>query len=328
MEKVIGIRFRKGGKVYHFDPGELPLKRDDYVIVHTEQGTGFGQVVEAPYAKDPRVHPAEVKKVDRLATEDEIRKFHSNTEVEQDAKAYCAERIEVHNLPMSLVDVEYFYDGSKIVFYFTADGRVDFRELLKDLVRRLRTRVELRQIGIRNQAKMVGGLGGCGRPLCCATFLKNFHAVSIKMAKDQNLSLNPAKISGACGRLMCCLQYEHDMYRDLKKDMPKMGKKIEVPEGRGKVIRQNVMARSFTVLMEDGREIEKILDGNGQECACPCRKTEDRGQKTEDGGRKAEDGSRKAEDRGQKADNKGPRTEHGGRKEEGGGRRERGGRRR
>jgi cell fate regulator YaaT (PSP1 superfamily) len=259
MDKVTGIRFRKGGKVYHFDPGDLQLKRDDYVIVHTEQGAGLGQVAEAPFPKDPRVHPADLKKIDRLATDEEIQKHRKNLEVELDAKNYCLERIAAHGLVMNLVDVEYFYDGSKIIFYFTADGRVDFRELLKDLVRRLRTRVELRQIGIRNQAKMVGGLGSCGRPLCCASFLKNFHTVSIKMAKEQNLSLNPTKISGACGRLMCCLQYEYDTYRELKKDMPKLGKKIEIPEGRGKVIRQNIIERTITVLLEDGKEIEKSI---------------------------------------------------------------------
>ena len=197
-----------------------------------------------------------------MATEDEIRRLVDNAEIEADAKSFCLEKIAAHGLTMNLVDVEYFFDGSKIIFYFTAEGRVDFRELLKDLVRRLRTRVELRQIGIRNQAKMVGGLGGCGRPLCCATFLKNFHAVSIKMAKEQNLSLNPAKISGACGRLMCCLQYEHETYKELRKDMPKMGKKIELPEGKGKVVRQNVIGRSFTVLLDDGREIEiDLKDG-------------------------------------------------------------------
>ncbi|MFP5213110.1 MAG: stage 0 sporulation family protein [Acidobacteriota bacterium] len=258
--KVVGIRFRKEGKIYHFDPGGLTLKRDDYVMVHTEQGAGIGQVIEEPFPKDPRIHPAELKKVDRPANEEEIRTHYKNMDVEHDAKEYCLERIRTHKLEMNLVDVEYFFDGSKIIFYFTADGRVDFRELLKDLVRRLRTRVELRQIGIRNQAKMVGGLGGCGRPLCCATFLNNFHAVSIKMAKEQNLSLNPTKISGACGRLMCCLQYEYDTYKELKKDMPKLGKKIEIPEGKGKVIRQNVMDRTITVLMEDGKEIEKKLD--------------------------------------------------------------------
>lgn len=260
MEKVVGIQFRKGGKIYHFDPGEYGLKKGDFVIVHTEQGTGIGQVVDGPFPKDLKVHHTDLKKIDRPATEEEIDKHRINQEFEQDAKNYCMERIKAHDLVMSLVDVEYFFDGSKIIFYFTADGRVDFRELLKDLVRRLRTRVELRQIGIRNQAKMVGGLGGCGRPLCCSSFLKNFHAVSIKMAKEQNLSLNPTKISGACGRLMCCLQYEYDVYRELKKDMPKLGKKIELPEGRGKVIRQNIMGRSVTILMEDGREVEKQLD--------------------------------------------------------------------
>jgi cell fate regulator YaaT (PSP1 superfamily) len=256
MEKVIGIRFRKGGRLYHFDPGEFSPARDDYVIVKTEQGVGLGQVIEPPCPRNHTIHPREIKKIERMATEDEIRRLVDNAEIEADAKAFCLEKVAAHALPMNLVDVEYFFDGSKIIFYFTAEGRVDFRELLKDLVRRLRTRVELRQIGIRNQAKMVGGLGGCGRPLCCATFLKNFHAVSIKMAKEQNLSLNPAKISGACGRLMCCLQYEHETYKELRKDMPKMGKKVELPEGKGKVVRQNVIGRSYTVLLDDGRELE------------------------------------------------------------------------
>jgi cell fate regulator YaaT (PSP1 superfamily) len=260
MEKVVGIRFRKGGKIYHFDPGELSPMRNDWVIVNTEQGLGLGRVVDGPGPRDPRFHPSELKKVGHLASQEEIQKHLDNLEFEQEAKTYCSERIATHELAMNLVDVEYFYDRSKIIFFFTADGRVDFRELLKDLVRRLRTRVELRQIGIRNQAKMVGGLGGCGRPLCCATFLNNFHAVSIKMAKEQNLSLNPTKISGACGRLMCCLQYEYDTYREMKKDMPKLGKKVELPEGRGKVVRQNIMQRSVTVLLEDGREIEKCLE--------------------------------------------------------------------
>ena len=260
MDKVVGIRFRKGGKIYYFDPGELELKRGDSVIVHTEQGVGLGQVVEGCFLKDARIHPSDIKKVERPATPEEIQVQQKNLDFELDARTYCHERITTHNLAMNLVDVEYFYDGSKIIFYFTADGRVDFRELLKDLVRRLRTRVELRQIGIRNQARMVGGLGGCGRPLCCASFLRNFHAVSIKMAKEQNLSLNPTKISGACGRLMCCLQYEYETYKEMKKDMPKLGKKIEIPEGKGKVIRQNVLERTITVLMEDGREIEKKMD--------------------------------------------------------------------
>jgi cell fate regulator YaaT (PSP1 superfamily) len=260
MDRVVGIRFRKGGKIYFFDPADLVLKRADYVMVRTEQGVGLGQVQEGPYPKDARIHPREIKRIDRMASEDEIQTHLSNMQVEQDAKSYCMERIKAHHISMNLVDVELFYDGSKIIFYFTADGRVDFRELLKDLVRRLRTRVELRQIGIRNQAKLVGGLGTCGRPLCCSSFLKNFHAVSIKMAKEQNLSLNPVKISGACGRLMCCLEYEYETYKELRRDMPKLGKKIEIPEGKGKVIRQNIMDRTITVLLEDGKEIEKHLD--------------------------------------------------------------------
>jgi cell fate regulator YaaT (PSP1 superfamily) len=265
MERVVGIRFREGGKIYHFDPGDHTLKAGDYVVVTTEQGKGMGQVVQGPHPKDPRAHPADIKKVDGLATDEEIAVFLENKKVEQETKLYCLERIRAHNLPMNLVDVECLYDGSKIIFYFTADGRVDFRELLKDLVRKLRTRVELRQIGVRNQAKMVGGLGCCGRPLCCSSFLRNFHPVSIKMAKEQNLSLNPGKISGTCGRLMCCLQYEYETYRELKKDMPKVGKRIDTCKGCGKVVRQNVMERTVTILTEDGKEVEHHIGDNPAE---------------------------------------------------------------
>lgn len=260
MDKVVGIRFREGGKIYHFDPGDFILNRGDYVIVYTEHGLGLGRVAEDPYPRKCCRCTTEIKKIERLATEEEIQVNQNNLKLEREAKEYCLERINEHKLPMNMVDVEYFYDGSKIIFYFTADGRVDFRELLKDLVRKLRTRVELRQIGVRNQAKMVGGLGNCGRPLCCATFLEKFHPVSIKMAKEQNLSLNPAKISGACGRLICCLQYEYETYQELKKGMPKVGKKIDLPEGQGKVIRQNVLERTFCVQLKDGKEIEKNLD--------------------------------------------------------------------
>ncbi|MBZ4660128.1 MAG: stage 0 sporulation protein [Desulfacinum sp.] len=256
MEKVIGIRFRDGGKIYHFDPGPFQVRKGDYVVVNTEQGKGLGEVVEGPFPKNPDVHPKEVKPIERPAEPSEIEKHFENLRFEEEAEAFCLERIQALGLPMNLVDVECFYDRSKIIFYFTADGRVDFRELVKDLVRRLRMRVELRQIGVRNQAKMVGGLGTCGRPLCCATFLRNFHPVSIKMAKEQNLSLNPGKISGACGRLMCCLQYEYDTYKYYKQGMPKLGKKVETPQGRGKVIRQNVIDRVVTVLLENGQEID------------------------------------------------------------------------
>ena len=201
-EKVVGIRFRTGGKVYHFDPGEFSLKRGDLVRVRTEQGVGLGEVMEGPYTRNPDIHPTDIKAIERPATEEEIQVHQHNMEIEAEAKQFCLERIEAHNLLMNLVDVEYFFDGSRIIFYFTADGRVDFRELLKDLVRKLRTRVELRQIGIRNQAKMVGGLGGCGRPLCCATFLKIFTPFPSKWPRSRTLASTrprfPVRADGSC----------------------------------------------------------------------------------------------------------------------------------
>lgn len=259
MEKVIGIRFRGGCKIYHFDPGDHLLKKGDHVIVNTERGVGLGVVVHGIQLRDAQIHPGALKKVQRAATPEEISRHRGNLEREQEAKRFCLERIKDHGLEMNMVDVDYFYDCSKIIFYFTAEGRVDFRELVKDLVRQLKVRVELRQIGVRNQAKMVGGLGNCGREVCCATFLSDFHPVSVRMAKEQNLSLNPTKISGACGRLMCCLKFEYETYRQLRKDMPKVGKKIDTPEGRGKVIRQNILGRTITVLLENGKETEIVL---------------------------------------------------------------------
>lgn len=259
MEKVIGIRFRGGCKIYHFDPGDHLLKKGDHVIVNTERGVGLGVVVHGIQLRDAQIHPGALKKVQRAATPGEISRHRGNLEREQEAKRFCLERIKDHGLEMNMVDVDYFYDCSKIIFYFTAEGRVDFRELVKDLVRQLKVRVELRQIGVRNQAKMVGGLGNCGREVCCATFLSDFHPVSVRMAKEQNLSLNPTKISGACGRLMCCLKFEYETYRQLRKDMPKVGKKIDTPEGRGKVIRQNILGRTITVLLENGKETEIVL---------------------------------------------------------------------
>jgi cell fate regulator YaaT (PSP1 superfamily) len=256
MDRVVGIRFREGGKTYHFDAAGLTLKKGYFVIVNTDQGAGLGEVINGPQPRDSNIHPTELKKVERVATAEEIERGRHNMKLERDAKQFCLDRIKDHGLAMNLVDVEYFFDGSKIIFFFTADGRVDFRELVKDLVRQFKTRVELRQIGVRNQARMVGGLGCCGRELCCASFLRDFHPVSVKMAKEQNLSLNPTKISGACGRLMCCLKYEYDTYRELRKDMPKIGKKIESREGRGKVVRQNVLERTITLQLESGKEVE------------------------------------------------------------------------
>ena len=256
MDNIVGIRFREGGKIYHFIPGHFVLKEGDEVIVKTEKGLSLGIVATPVRKRDPNYPRDQLKEVFRLANDNDRQQYKDCLAREEEAQRFCQERIEERNLPMILVDVERFFDGSKIIFYFYADGRVDFRELVKDLVKKLHTRVELRQIGVRNKAKMIGGVGPCGRELCCATFLKEFHSVSVKMAKEQNLSLNPTKISGVCGRLMCCLKYEYTDYVEMKKGMPKVGKRIITPEGEGKVVRQNVMEHRVVVALDDGREIE------------------------------------------------------------------------
>lgn len=216
MQTVVGIRFKKAGKIYYFDPDGIELKKNDFAIVETSRGQEFGEVVIGPklIEESEVVHP--LKKVLRRADEEDCQKILENRQKEEEAFDTALQKIEEHNLEMKLVDVEYTFDRSKIIFYFTADGRVDFRELVKDLAAVFRTRIELRQIGVRDEAKMIGGLGPCGRMLCCNTFLGEFEPVSIRMAKDQNLSLNPTKISGICGRLMCCLRFESDAYDQLK----------------------------------------------------------------------------------------------------------------
>ncbi|UCF01410.1 MAG: stage 0 sporulation family protein [Deltaproteobacteria bacterium] len=256
MDNIVGIRFREGGKIYHFISGHFVLKEGDEIIVKTEKGLSLGIVATPVRKRDPNYPRAQLKEVFRLANDNDRQQYKDCLAREKEAHRFCQERIEERNLPMILVDVERFFDGSKIIFYFYADGRVDFRELVKDLVKKLHTRVELRQIGVRNKAKMIGGVGPCGRELCCATFLKEFHSVSVKMAKEQNLSLNPTKISGVCGRLMCCLKYEYPYYVEMKKGMPKVGKRIITPEGEGRVVRQNVMEQRVAVALDDGREIE------------------------------------------------------------------------
>ncbi|MBU2546969.1 MAG: stage 0 sporulation family protein [Proteobacteria bacterium] len=255
MSIAIGIRFREGGKIYTFDTGGLDLKVGNQVLVETEQGPGLGTVVTP--AKDlGQECPRALKSVSRLANEDDLWQHEKNVARERFAFEHCQERIAARSMEMKLVDTEVLFDGSKIIFYYTADGRVDFRALVKDLVSKFRTRIEMRQIGVRHEAKMVGGLGCCGREVCCATFLNEFAPVSVKMAKEQNLSLNPAKISGLCGRLMCCLNFEYRLYNERKRGLPKMGKRIETEQGPGKVIRQNVMERVSTVLLVDGQEID------------------------------------------------------------------------
>ncbi len=263
MKKIVGIRFREGGKVYDFDPGHFVLSVGDHVMVKTEKGFTVGKVVTPPRRIEDDMAFPELKKIFRLATEDDLKQYDEMLQKEKKAFEFCKKRIEARGLPMRLVMVESLYDGSKITFYFTADGRVDFRELVKDLVKEFHTRIELRQVGVRNQAKMIGGLGSCGRELCCAGFLREFHPVSIKMAKEQNLSLNPSKISGACGRLMCCLKFEYESYMESKKGMPKLGKKIDTPMGRGRVIRQNIINKTVTVSLDGGTEVEFTMEDLG-----------------------------------------------------------------
>jgi cell fate regulator YaaT (PSP1 superfamily) len=255
--KIAGIRFHQTGSIYDFDCGHFVLKCGDQVIVKTEQGLGLGQVVRAPIKVEQIEEGKEYKQIFRMANEADLDQFRKVQDREKEAFHFCLERIKERKLPMKLVRVECFFDGSKVIFYFTADGRIDFRELVKDLVHRFHTRIEMRQIGVRNEAKLLGGLGPCGRELCCSSFLPDFAAVSVKMAKEQNLPLNPTKISGICGRLMCCLTYEYETYQELKKNFPKIGKTIPSPLGPVKVLRQNIM--DGTIVVETEEREEKIL---------------------------------------------------------------------
>lgn len=251
--KVVGIRFKKAGKIYYFDPGELEINLNDRVIVETARGLEFGEVVVAPkWVGEEDVVPP-LKSVIRIATEEDAKQVEENRIKEREAFDICLKKIEEHGLPMKLIDVEYTFDVSKIIFYFTAEGRVDFRELVKDLAAIFRTRIELRQIGVRDEAKMLGGLGICGRILCCTSFLGEFEPVSIRMAKDQNLSLNPTKISGICGRLMCCLKFENDNYEELKKNALDIGQLVNTPLGLGKVIYTSLLQEKVTVELDDDR---------------------------------------------------------------------------
>ena len=241
MIKVIGVRFKKAGKIYYFSPADFDIKRGQYVIVETARGIEFGECVIGikEISEDEIVSP--LKCVIRIADEKDIMKHRENKAKEIEALDICLKKIKEHNLDMKLIDVEYTFDNNKVIFYFTADGRVDFRELVKDLATIFKTRIELRQIGVRDEAKMVGGLGPCGRPMCCSTFLGDFASVSIKMAKEQNLSLNPTKISGICGRLMCCLNYEQSTYEEIRKRLPKVGAIVKTEYGNGFVIGNSIV---------------------------------------------------------------------------------------
>jgi cell fate regulator YaaT (PSP1 superfamily) len=259
--EVIGVRFKKAGKIYYFDPSNLSIELDNYVIVETVRGIEFGKVVIANKQVDEEDVVLPLKKVIRVADDKDKLSVVENKEYADKAFTACSEKIEEHHLDMNLVDVEYTFDRNKIIFYFTADGRVDFRELVKDLAAMFKTRIELRQIGVRDEAKMLGGIGPCGRMLCCSTFLGDFEPVSIKMAKDQNLSLNPAKISGLCGRLMCCLKYENDEYEEAKRDLPDLGQRVHTPHGKGHVVGLNILDRVIQIeIPEKERVIEYTLD--------------------------------------------------------------------
>jgi cell fate regulator YaaT (PSP1 superfamily) len=254
--KVVGIRFKTAGKVYDFDGGAFVLAPGDHVIVETEQGLSFGTVAIPPKMVDELPPGPPLKKVYRLATARDLEQLQKKSADEKAAQSFCRKCIRELGLQMNLFAVEKSFDGNKATFFFTADGRIDFRQLLKMLVKELGLRIEMRQVGIRNQAKMCGGIGRCGRELCCASYLEKFEPVSIRMAKEQSLSLNPTKISGQCGRLMCCLVYEYETYMGLKRSLPRIGSIVKTPSGEGKVIRQNAVCQRLTVRLEDGTEIE------------------------------------------------------------------------
>lgn len=265
MVSVVGVRFRENGKIYHFSPAGLSLSANDNVIVETSRGIEFGIVASVPKEINESKTTESLKPVLRLATEEDVKKVTANRAKEKDAYKVCLEKIAKHGLEMKLTNVEFAFDGSKVTFYFTADGRVDFRELVKDLASVYRTRIELRQIGVRDETRAMGGIGMCGREFCCHTFQSDFQPVSIRMAKDQNLSLNPSKIYGVCGRLMCCIKYEEETYKILSKNMPHVGDETVTEDGcRGVVNSVNILNQKIRVLVElsnDEKEIREYEPG-------------------------------------------------------------------
>lgn len=254
MVTVIGVRFKKAGKIYYFDPDNIDTSDAKFVIVETARGVEFGSLVinKREISEEDVIAP--LKKVLRVATDEDIHVHEENQSKKAETFAICSEKIKHHQLEMKLIDVEYTFDNNKVIFYFTSDGRVDFRELVKDLASVFRTRIELRQIGVRDEAKMINGIGTCGKRLCCANWLGDFEPVSIKMAKDQNLSLNPTKISGICGRLMCCLKYEHEVYLELKKGMPKDGEVVKTPQGKAVVMNTQTIREQVKVRLIIGED--------------------------------------------------------------------------
>ncbi len=259
MAEIVGVRFKNAGKVYYFSPAGFALEKGGMVMVETSRGIECGEVVIPNRRIADDAVPASLKPVLRPASEDDLRRVKENGEKEKRAMRVCQEKIQAHKLDMKLVDVEYAFDGSKILFYFTSDGRVDFRSLVKDLASVFHTRIELRQIGVRDEAKMLGGLGICGRPFCCSQFLSDFQPVSIKMAKEQGLSLNPTKISGCCGRLMCCLKYEQEAYEALLRETPKQGALVSTKEGKGVVVETNLLTGKVKVRLDKSPDSPPVV---------------------------------------------------------------------
>ncbi len=255
MIKIAGVKFKTAGKIYDFNSGAFVLKEGDAVIVETEQGLGFGKIAIPPAETDKQ--DKQFKQIVRVATQEDFLRMDEIRSIENNAFDFCIKCINDLDLLMNLFSVECAFDRNKLTFFYTADGRIDFRELIKLLVKEFNIRIEMRQVGIRNLSKHCGGVGKCGREICCSSFLPAFDPVSIKMAKEQGLSLNPTKISGVCGRLMCCLTFENETYKSLKRDMPKLGKKISLKEGSGKVVRQNVLKETVTIRMDDNSEIDR-----------------------------------------------------------------------
>ena len=269
MPLVVGVSFKTAGKVYYFDPNDLELKEGDPIIAETARGIEFGEVmIEPREVPDEEIVPP-LRKVVRKATDADCRKEESNRNREKNAYATCQRKVQQHNLSMKLIDAEYCFDGSQVTFYFSAESRVDFRELVKDLASTLRTKVQLHQVGVRDEAKLFGGMGPCGRALCCSSFLSDFEPVSMKMAKEQCLFLNPLKFSGICGKLMCCLKYEYPMYKEMRMNFPVVGAIVTTPSGEGKVVETNVMKRTLSVELEDGIVTQFTLESISGLGSCP-----------------------------------------------------------
>jgi len=257
VRHIVGVRAEKEGRVLNFQTSDETLKKNDAVIVNTENGPSVGIVATDSKVVPLHLLPTDIRNIVRKCTDEDLRALEQNQKLERDAREFCFGRIRERGLPMKLISVECLFDRSKLIFFFTADNRVDFRELVKDLVQKFKTRIELRQIGARNESRIFGGLGVCGQKICCTNFLYNLDRVSVKMAKEQNMPLNPEKISGLCGRLMCCLAFEYDSYLEMKRGMPKCGKRVGIAQGgAGKVIRQNILKGTLAVYTEEGKEVE------------------------------------------------------------------------